>query len=505
MLVAACTGIGAILLIIIIVLLWPKGGNNTATESSPVAQSIIQVQTAATTTAPQSSETIASTEASASVSEPVTEPPTEPVIEQQTTTEQKPVETTALPEDFAVRYPAYAQLPTVYITTANGQGIYSKHDYTAGTFSMNANGTPGFNSVADCPMRIRGRGNSTWVKYDKKSFKMNFDTKIALMGEEKDKDWVLIANYYDRTLTRNNLAYQLAKSLSNLKYTCDSYPVDVYLNGQYYGVYDLCEQLEVAGGRIEMEKDKTAVDSGFFIEVYGDDPAKNIDMGSLRAVTIKYPKDYTQDQRNYVVGYIEIVDKIVCSGANLAELEQYVNIDSFIDWLLLMEFTYNWDASFTRNVYMYKPAGGKLEFGPAWDFDLAMGSFGYDDPTYQSWALSFNGLVGRTWATYVYDNPEFMQRIRNRWIEVRDILMGTVDNYLAQMLLVLNNSYNANYQRWMLPVDGQNIQWEWETEYTKRTLPELYQYLQQFFDYRYYFLNNALVDGNYPEKKPKAV
>lgn len=391
-------------------------------------------------------------------------------------------------------------IPVVYIYTENEAEITSQYTYINATFSMDASHVDGVDSVEECSIRIRGRGHSTWNRWPKKSFRLKFDENTSIFGLEKDKDWVMISNYYDRSLTRNYLAFALSSRLDNLEYTPVSNLVDVFLNGQYIGVYGLGDQVEVDEGRIEIETDETAVDSGFLIEVGGSGRHTSFSAGLLQNVEIHYPDTPTGEQLAYIKNYIAMVDDAIVNGGNY---EDYIDVDSFIDWLILEEFCYNWDAGFTRNVYMYKEPGGKLKFGPVWDFDLAMGSVGYDDWTYQSWATSMNGLVGTTWTTYLLEDPAFMERLKARWLEVRDDLMETVDSELAQMLVELEPSYEENYWRWMQEVEGQNIAWEWEMEYTQRTLGGLYGYLQSVFDYRYEFMNKCIIDGYICPKKPK--
>ena len=391
-------------------------------------------------------------------------------------------------------------LPVVYINTEKGKAITSKWNYINATFSMKANGVEGFDDVPLRGIRIRGRGNSTWLRYfPKKAFKMNFNEKISLMGAANDKDWLLIANFYDRSLSRNHLALQLSRQLSALEFTMDSHPVDVILNGEYYGMYDLAEQPEVAKGRIAIKTDPAAEDSGFYLEVGG----AGFSVGSLEAVEIHYPKEYNAAQKKYIANYIAQIDKIITSGADLDALSQYVDIDNLVDWLLLQEYTYNFDAGFSRNTYMYKEPGGKLKFGPAWDFDLAMGSVFYNTLEYQNWATSCNGLNGVTWSTYLYDNPEFIEKMKNRWLQVRESLQQTTASVLAELLAIGNASYEENYDRWMKEYEGENLLWECELEYKLRTMAQMQGYVKKILDYRYTFLNRALLEGYKPKKEPK--
>ena len=100
-------------------------------------------------------------------------------------------------------------------------------------------------------MRIKLRGNST-LGAAKKPFRIKFDSKQSLFGLEKSKDWVLLANYYDKSNLRNYLAYLTANKMTNLGFQPSSIFVDVYFNGEYYGLFTLCEQMEVNPGRVDI-------------------------------------------------------------------------------------------------------------------------------------------------------------------------------------------------------------------------------------------------------------
>lgn len=420
-----------------------------------------------------------------------TEADTEATTEAETTTEA----VAAPAVDF---YPG--GLPVIYINTEGNKGINSKYSYVNAVFSMDSRGIPGFDNVSNAGIRIRGRGWSTWNYFPKKNYKINFNEKISLIGKSKDKDWVLIGNFHDRSLSRNELCMKLAKTLSHIEFTPDMYPVDVVLNGEYLGVYDLCEQIEVAGGRVEINKNEAAVDSGFLVEVGGD---YSISAGMLKCVEIKYPKTPTGDQKSYIANYLRTVNDIIVKGADINALSQYVDIDNFVDWLLLMEFTYNFDSGFERNVFMYKEPGGKLKLGPVWDFDLALGGVFYNDLEYQNWATSYNGLVGASWSTYLFENPVFLELMKNRWLQVKSTLIQTADNTLNGLYACIGDSYEKNYQRWMLPYEGQNLKWECELEYKLRHLGEMQNYVRRIVNYRVRFLDRALLEGYKPKKEEK--
>ena len=390
-------------------------------------------------------------------------------------------------------------LPIVYMTTSTGAEVASAYTYITGTFSMDANGVEGAHDIETQTIQVRGRGNSTWTRWPKHGMKIVFEEKQNLIGDLKDRDWAMLANYYDRTMLRNELAFELADHLEHLEYTPEYQLVDVFLNGSYYGVYDLGGTIEVGKNNVDIQLDTNAEDSGFLVEIGGSGKKSTIYSGSLSNVEIHDPSPVTDAQYNYIANYLAQTNAAIVNHTNYKD---YIDVDSFIDWLILEEFCYNWDAAYIRNVYMYKEPGGKLKFGPVWDFDLSMGSVGYQDWTYQDWATSQNGLVGVTWTTYMLEDPAFMERLKARWLEKRDELMQAVDDFFEEEYAILNPSWEENHWRWMADKDGVNIQWEWIFEYEGTTLEHYINYTQSIFDYRYQFLNRTLVDGWICPAKP---
>ena len=163
---------------------------------------------------------------------------------------------------------SFTGLPVVWIDTEDRKEIKSKDEYIRANFRIDENViTRGPGDVFEDSVNIKGRGNSTW-NAPKKPFTLKFDKKVSLLGEEKDKSWVLLANYYDMTMLRNQTAFYMSQ-ISNLDYTPKSHFVEVILNGRYNGTYQLCEKLKIAKHRVDvgddgflMEMDNRAISEG---------------------------------------------------------------------------------------------------------------------------------------------------------------------------------------------------------------------------------------------------
>ena len=145
----------------------------------------------------------------------------------------------------------FSELPVIYINTENGAPITSKENYIdaeliiQGNETYNSETTKLYNGATE----IRGRGNSTWAQ-PKKPYRLKLDKKTDLLGMGKSKHWVLLANYMDESLQRNTLAYNLSGAMGMEQMS--TVFVDVVLNGDFVGNYQLCENIRVDPTRVDI-------------------------------------------------------------------------------------------------------------------------------------------------------------------------------------------------------------------------------------------------------------
>ncbi len=234
---------------------------------------------------------------------------------------------------------------------------------------------------------IRGRGHSTWVA-PKKAYKLKFKDKQGFFGMEKSKHWVLLANAYDSSLVRNRLVNWLARRM-DMDCVMQDVPVDLVMNGEYLGSYVLCEHVRIGKGRVDIDEltaqdtDPQVITGGYLISLFPDDdePKESIFTTSRYTdVLFENPsfcpvnggeEDYANDaQRDYICSYLQRTEDAIF-GAGDAPYTSYIDARSFADAWLLQAFTCNGDAFTSTSNYLYKERGGKLVWGPLWDFDLS--------------------------------------------------------------------------------------------------------------------------------------
>lgn len=342
-------------------------------------------------------------------------------------------------------------------------------------------------SYVEADAKIKLRGNSTlWV--DKKAYKIKFNEKQDLLNMGADKEWALLANYFDPTHLRNYYAYNLAKALG-LEYSVECKFVDVYINGVYNGLYLLSETVKTSKERVNIELDTASNEVPFLLEldmkIIQDNPnyMETIDdemflvdnmkyNGKVYPFGTKYPdsfKDITNGQYRYIKDYIKNTFKSVRDG----NYEDYIDVESFIDYFLIQELFMNADLDYS-SVYMYKPMGEKLKFGPIWDFDLSSGNVGYiDGYSYDRAMKDINGGSYLFNSLYKYDN--FKNQFRKRFEEVNlDIIPAMLDSikynysYLSKYAEKDNDKWNVlNDNNWARPAHLVGITYKEQIYYFK--------------------------------------
>ncbi len=275
---------------------------------------------------------------------------------------------------------------------------------------------------------IRGRGNTTW-KYPKKPYRLKLDSKVSFFGEDASKSWVLLAMYNDFSLSKDALAFKLGASLENGDYVPSYNYVELYINGRYKGLYLLTEQINENKERTDVkdnfDKDDTKVP--FLVELDGyaelDGGTEGVDYFKIGDLfySVKYPdktERYTDAQFEYIKNYVTKVHNL-CYKQNvtLAELSEYIDVNSFIDYYLIQEIVIQPDID-TKSVYMYKSTDGKMKMGPLWDYDWA-----FSGPSLAFWSdYELKETEFCTRGTWFYAllsrSPEFCEAVKARFFEI---------------------------------------------------------------------------------------
>ncbi len=359
----------------------------------------------------------------------------------------------------AQQYKQLTDVPTVYIETENAQDITSKETYLQCTFTM----VDGDNTTRIENTQIRGRGNSSWWNSDKKPYRVKFDKKQQLLGEDfaNAKNWTLLANHGDKTMIRNALTYQLGRFIG-MKFCPAAKFVDLYLNGKYRGTYQISDHVQVHKKRVEVDED-----NGWLLEVANENSREETYITSTRygiIYNIKNPDDdqLTVDKRIAIGQWIEAFEKAVASS-DYQDPEKgyraYIDETDFINWYVGAEITGNIDALYS--IYMYKEADEqKMHFGPLWDLDI-----GYDNSSEKSllrnmeaylglWNRPFEKILQRLW-----QDPWFAKACTDRMNQLVEAgLEQHLLTHIDSLRVAVWQSQAQNFKVW--PINRQVYSFE---------------------------------------------
>lgn len=384
-------------------------------------------------------------------------------------------------------------LPIVKIDVEQGEEIDSKEEYKSALISINCENADGFDPLPQTEVKIKGRGNSTW-EWEKKPYQIKFSVKTKVLGMSAAKKWVLLANYNDKSLIRNNVAAAMSLQLG-FEYTAKQYPVDVFINGEYMGVYTIGEKIEVADGRVELATSNSA-DCGMLIEMGGkeDGDIEDLDyfhLDILKHMAVVYPDDEerTREHTAYIKDYMQKTEDAIVS---LNGYQDYIDIDSVIDWLIMTELTYNLDCCFRRSCFFTKDAGGLLKMGPVWDYDTSFGNLYKDYDNYKAFAsLSQDkGYIRDNWITYLMTDNSFRVRLRDRWDEKKDSLLEAAMSTIDLLYEKIKRSAKSNFKVWDILDKKVGCEPSFVTQYNTYELQV--EYLRTFIQDRWNWLDENI-------------
>lgn len=385
----------------------------------------------------------------------------------------------------------------IYIST--NEAITSKEDYVTANILIDDENY----SLNETQIQIRLRGNSS-LGVPKKSYKIKFSEKQNVFGFGKDKEWALIANYFDPAHMRNYYAYKLAKAIG-MEYSIDCKYVNVFLNGVDQGLYLFTETVKTSSNRVNIEDgyNSNEIDLPFLIELdfkleennsnyikeqldidffFLDNTAYN---GKMYQFATKYPKTFTtehitSEQYTFIKDYMHTVYESVRTGG----YDYYIDVDSFIDYFIIQELFLNIDQDYS-SVYMYKPYGDKLHMGPVWDFDLSSGNCSYVG-TYDPYRQMKDVNGGNYLFVTLMKNENFRQKFLTRLQELDN-------NYIIQAFI---SSFYYNEDILTPYAENDNLIWnnlnEWNWARPEWLLNKTYSqqvnYLRNFLEQHYYWM-----------------
>lgn len=371
-----------------------------------------------------------------------------------------------------------SNLPIFIINTLNNQPIPNEPKIQA-DMKIIYNGPGQTNFVTDLPdyqgmIGIEGRGAYSQSLPQKPYLLETYngvfgmDTNVSLLGMPKENDWILQATYNDKTFIRNTGMFDVARIGG--EYATRTQHCEVIINGEYMGIYFLCEKIKVDEHRVNIEKmDNTMnasplVTGGYIFKHDYSAPgwtSQWIDPNCpTKYLEYQYyypePGNITAQQGAYLKSYVDSFETVLL-GPNFANpvtgFRKFIDEKSFIDYFLINELALNGDG-FKKSMYFHKERGQKIKAGPIWDFDWALkyspwipndlsGYFHTTDPCSQDVPIIF-------WFKRMMQDAAFANSVKCRYQVLRAYAMDTTRmfHYIDSMAAYLNQAQARHYSRW---------------------------------------------------------
>ena len=404
-------------------------------------------------------------------------------------------------------------LPKIIINTENNAEVASRENYV--NCSVTTDGAS--KDVKNLSGKIKLRGNTTYTK-PKKPYRIKLDKKNSLFGLEKNKDWVLLADYLDGSKMHNYAALTFAKMLrGENSFAVTPFHVNLILNGENMGLYVFCEHINEKSGRLNIEQDKlweknfdeinfyverdsstdgdpTEVEGETFFKIYFED--YTVDHYTF---ALKYPEksDFEEEKDDGTIDYHEAefsnffeslytYFEEICNAfiaykndsTHFSDVAELVDIDSLVTFAVVDQLFLERDHR-SKSFKMYRENGGLLKFGPNWDYDLCVCSlvatYTYINDPYGNGDVNAASLImGEEWMRILIKDEYGRSVYRAIWNTISE---ENIIDYLSQQEQEMNRiskSAIKDCQIWM------NNQYY--------VLFDNQHYLNEYLNFRIYYL-----------------
>lgn len=366
---------------------------------------------------------------------------------------------------------ASGTLPVLYINTVSGEEVLAK-EYMAATYWLDATpmadifdsfGSP--NQPLD--LQIKGRGNQTW-SLAKKPYKLKLGAKTPLLGMPKNKHFTLMAAYDGDTYSwffHDQLGFATSRALG-LAWTPTQHPVELIINGQYHGLYLLCEHVRVDKNRVnipeqpDLSEDPAEIEGGWLVERDNQQEANSIvcyekpqHNSGMYFITPDSPEELSQQQADYLTDvFTRFSSALQTTDKTDNSWEEIFDVETAARYYIIQEITMNYEA-FSGSCKIHKGAGAdaKWQFGPVWDFGNAYLSWVTHDKwkeVEQRTLLDDDNPYAKTFIRYMVEFPHFMETVKRVWTEFYVDYDGSIERELRDWGHLIEDALEPNFTRW---------------------------------------------------------
>lgn len=380
-----------------------------------------------------------------------------------------------------------SNLPLVIINT-NGNTIQQDTKVTA-NMKIIFNGQGKINHLSDPANVYNGnigieiRGNYS-ASLPQKPY--SFETRdaagknlnVSLLGMPEENDWILLANYNDKTFMRNTLAYELFRKMGH--YAPRTFMVEVVVNNTYQGIYILTEKIKQDKGRVDIAKltnlDVTgdAITGGYIfkIDYYNQSDSWQSSYQPIdhpeKKVSYVYvdpdPETLVFAQKSYLKNAINAFEAVLQKpdfSDKVTGYPAWIDVSSFLDYFIVSEVSRNVDA-YKKSVFFFKEKdtkGGKINAGPVWDFDWAWKNI-WDCSTYSAtdgsgWTYRINDCPNiypnsNGWMVRFLQDPDFANALNKRYFDLRNSYLSNtyLQSYIDSVQNLVAEAQVRHYTKW---------------------------------------------------------
>lgn len=365
-------------------------------------------------------------------------------------------------------------MPTMYIDTASGSMDYvhkEKGNKESGYIRLyTQSGEINYSGKMES---IKGRGNTTWTA-SKKPYRLTLCENGNLLNMGAAENWILLSNAYDPSHLRNKMTYDFARKIG-MEYVPECQWVDLYLNGEYVGLYLLSERNEIHEERVNLSVDSFLVSSEL----------------EIRLIAQNYPYIMTEKgvplrihdtglSQNEIVKIWQASENAIFSETGTdpvtgAKWHELIDLDSWVRRFLMDEVFLNGDGGHLSQFYYYDASIGKIYAGPVWDMDYCLTTGENRYPF--SIICHREHIMSEDDAPFyygLYQKPEFYER--------------TVELYQSVFQPVLSELLLSGFDEYQDLIDvAQKVdQLRWKTSDYQENINEM----RSFLELRVQFLND---------------
>lgn len=332
----------------------------------------------------------------------------------------------------------------------------------------------------DGPIGIKLRGNSS-LSFNQKKYTLETrdddgaPLAVSLLGMPAHSDWVLLAPYNDVSMLRDPLAFKLWRDMGH--WGPRTVMCELTVDGDYRGIYILCEAIKRGKERVDISAMKTGDTSrrdltgGYLlrIDTFSDDDATftskvpGIGEGIMSSEVIWsciYPKKkkLQPEQLDYIQRYVDTVEQVIQSDSFADPVKgyaRYIDVPSFVDYFIHTELSLNADG-YKRSAYFYKDrqrrdgSGGKLVAGPVWDYNLAYGNCNFanaDNPEAWCYEGASNNPTPAMWQRLLQD-PTFRRAVKKRYQTLRQTVLSdqAINAFIDSQAQLLAQAADRHFQ-----------------------------------------------------------